>query len=311
MPVVNILIPGAPKAGTTSITSILCRHKDIFLPSLKEPRFFIAEQIKNLSGEDPLKKYLENSSILDWDIYKGIYKGNAKFKIDSSVQYLYYCQESVPLIKQYLKDPYIIIILRDPIQRALSNYTFNKKSDGYNSLIESVEAELRGKKNHLNSFFHNYKQGLYYEQVKCFLENFTNVMVLFYEDFKNDNLSFINNILGKLGLDPFEKIPELPKLNTSSELNIIGKILIGKYSLYNLMNKILLPFFLSRGDRFKLRLKLSARFAKKDSSKIILTQEEYKFLFDLYKEDILKLKELLKIDSLPWKSFKNISNRDW
>ena len=48
MSVVNIIIPGAPKAGTMSITSILNQHQDIYVPAWKEPRFFIEDKIREL-----------------------------------------------------------------------------------------------------------------------------------------------------------------------------------------------------------------------------------------------------------------------
>ena len=36
----NFLIIGAPKAGTTSLYSYFREHPAIFMPELKEPRFF-------------------------------------------------------------------------------------------------------------------------------------------------------------------------------------------------------------------------------------------------------------------------------
>src|SRR6266511_3148908 len=178
MSVVNVIIPGAPKAGTLSITSILNQHTDVYVPAWKEPRFFIEDKIKELGDNTPLKKYLMRSSVLEWSKYKTLYNNESRFKIDASVQYLYYYKSAVPKIKKYLGDPYIFIILRDPVQRAVSNY----------------------------------------------LENFSKVKVLFYEDFQSDNLRFVNSILDDLGLSRLETIQELPKLNTSSELTFKGKI---------------------------------------------------------------------------------------
>jgi hypothetical protein len=306
MSVVNVIIPGAPKAGTMSITSILNQHTDIYVPAWKEPRFFIEDKIKELDDNTPLKKYLMRSSVLDWSKYKTLYNNESRFKIDASVQYLYYYKSAVPKIKKYLGDPYIFIILRDPVQRAVSNYLFNKKAEIKlsSNFVDAIKKELEGGRDKLFGFLHNYRVGLYYEHVKYYLENFSKVKVLFYEDFQSDNLRFVNSILDDLGLSRLETIQELPKLNTSSELTFMGKILLGKYSPYRLTDKYIFPLFINKGILHKRKLKLHARFSKKKTYKNTLTEEELKFMYDLYKEDVMKLMQLLNLQSSPWPKFK-------
>jgi len=303
---VNVIIPGAPKAGTMSITSILNQHDDIYVPAWKEPRFFIEDKIKELDDDTPLKKYLMKSSVLDWSKYETIYNTERRFKIDASVQYLYYYKSSVPKIKKYLGDPYVFIILRDPIQRALSNYHFNKGAELKLStnFIDAIKKELKGDRDKLFGFLHNYRVGLYYEPVKYYLENFSNVKVLFYEDFQSDNLRFVNSILDSLGLSRLEIIQDLPKLNTSSELTLTGKMLLGKYSPYRLTDKFVFPLFVNEEILHKRKLKLQAKFAKKKALKNSLTEEELKFMHDLYKEDVIKLMQLLNLKNVPWPKFK-------
>jgi len=309
MSIVNVIIPGAPKAGTMSITSILNQHNDVFVPAWKEPRFFIADKIRALPDGAPLKKYLMRSSALDWKKYKSIYDNESRFKIDASVQYLYYYDSVVPKIKEYLSDPFIFIILRDPVQRALSNYYFNIGAEIKlsNNFIDAIKKEMNGEKDNLFGFMHNYKAGLYYEPVKYYLENFSNVKVLFYEDFQCDNLRFANSILETLGLSGLKTIIELPKLNTSSELTFVGKVLFNKYSPYRLTDKFILPLFIDEGVLHKRKLKLKAMFKKKKTLNNKLTEEEMKFMYDLYKEDVMKLMKLLNLKSLPWPKFKNIN----
>ena len=306
MSVVNVIIPGAPKAGTMSITSILNQHADIYVPARKEPRFFIEDKIIELENNAPLKKYLMRSSVLEWSKYKSIYNNDSRFKIDASVQYLYYYYSAVPKIKKYLGDPFIFIILRDPVQRAISNYYFNKGAEIKLSrnFMDAIKQELNGDRDKLFGFLHNYKVGLYYEQVKYYLENFSNVKVLFYEDFQSNNFGFVNSILENLGLSKLEAIQELPKLNTSSDLTFMGKILFSKYSPYRLTDKFILPLFLDEGILHKRKLKLKAKYKKKKTQNNKLTEEEIKFMYDLYREDVMKLMQLLNLKSLPWPEFK-------
>lgn len=290
---VNIIIPGAPKAGTTSIAAILAQHKDIFVPSIKEPRYFIADELKSLKNSDPLKNYLLSSSVLDWEKYKKVYASTKKYQIDASVQYLFYHQTVIPKIKEKLGDPIIIIILRDPIKRGLSNFVFNKKSEKSLSLVDAIKDEINNNRSHLNSFYHYYKQSLYFDAVKEFQDNFSKVLVLFYEDFVADNLKFINSILKFLELRLFDKLPDLPKLNTSSELTLLGKLLIGKYSFFGIACKYLLPFFYNKGQIFQYKLKLNAKYSKELKTKAILKDEDLKFLKTLFSNDQQKIRELL------------------
>lgn len=300
----NIVIPGAPKAGTTSVAAILNQHPDVFVPSIKEPRFFIAEEILKLPDNDPLKKYLISSSVLDYKKYDVLYKQEAKFKIDPSIQYLFYYKSTTEKIKEYLGNPYIILILRNPINRAISNFTFNRTLDKCSTLIEAIDDELQGKRAELNSFMHYYGQGLYYEQTKYYKENFTNVKVMFYEDFAKDNLKFINSILDFVGASHLTEIKKLPNLNTSADLTLLGKLVIGRYSLFNALYRNVLPLFFSKGDLFDKKLKLTAKYSKKDTNKITLSDQEREYIKSLYKDNVQKLMELLGITECPWKEFK-------
>ncbi len=300
----NIIIPGAPKAGTTSIVSILNQHPDFFVSPKKEPRFFISDEIINLSDKDPLKKFLSDTSVLNFDEYEAAYLTDSKFAIDASIQYLYYYKTTVPKIKAYLGDPYIIIILRNPVDRAVSNFMYTKKSEKCNSLVEAVKDELAGNRDYLHSFYQNYKQGLYYEQVKTFKENFTNVTVLFYEDFVNDNLSFVNSIFDTLGTSRLNKLKPVPKLNTSLGLSWTGRLLMKKYSPFRFVYKKVLPSFFDSSTYYNIKTNLKARFSKKSSDATdLLSNDDRQFLTDLYKEDVKKLMEFLNITKSPWIGF--------
>jgi hypothetical protein len=299
----NIIIPGAPKSATTSITEILNQHPEIFVPSIKEPRFFISDEMKKLPNEDALKKYLLKRSVLSFDKYKTLYQQESKFKIDPSVQYLFYYKSTVPKIKEYLGDPYIFLILRNPIPRAISNFEFNRKIERSATLIDAIKEELNGGRENLNSFFHYYEQGLYYEQVKLFKENFTNVKVLFYEDFAKDNLSFVNAMIDMLGLSKIENLKQVPNFLSSGRLSLAGEILLGKYSLFNIAYKLIFPVFLDAGSLFRMKMKLTAKFSLKPDDKVKLNKNEIEFLKDLYREDVKKLMGLLNIDKCPWGEF--------
>jgi hypothetical protein len=43
VPLPDFFIAGVPKAGTTALYAALTRHPDLFLPTVKEPKFFLSD----------------------------------------------------------------------------------------------------------------------------------------------------------------------------------------------------------------------------------------------------------------------------
>ena len=74
----NFFIVGAPKSGTTSLFHYLEQHPEIFIPSIKEPRYFIADHILNTSDYDPIKEYLLRTSTLNTNDYLDLYKDKSQ-----------------------------------------------------------------------------------------------------------------------------------------------------------------------------------------------------------------------------------------
>lgn len=101
-------IVGAQKAGTTSLYKYLGAHPDIYMPIEKEIPFFDKTEIDQLA----------------WAKYRETYltpRRGERIAGTSSPQYM--CDYRVPgRIAEYAPNAKIIIILRDPIERAVSHY---------------------------------------------------------------------------------------------------------------------------------------------------------------------------------------------
>ena len=180
----NLLIVGAAKSGTTSLHNYLNQHPSIFMCSPKEPHFLINKQI----GEQRIPK-----GVLSLEDYKSLFKGAStkKYRGESSVMYLLFPEFAIKNINKYLsKDVKIIIMLRNPVERAYSGYQHVKRYNLMESL--SFEKALDQSENR----YHNISNmtpasrylelGMYFEQVKIFIEEFDNVHVIIYDDYKND-----------------------------------------------------------------------------------------------------------------------------
>ena len=110
----NFLIVGAAKAGTTALYYYLKQHKDIGFPKLKEPKYFSSSNLKfphKWVGDSSVDKY----AIRDWDKYIDLFINLKDYKRvgEASPDYLFYHNQTAPLIKEKLGDIPIIIICRN------------------------------------------------------------------------------------------------------------------------------------------------------------------------------------------------------
>ena len=113
---VDFFIVGAPKSGTTSLYHYLNEHFDVEMSSQKEPDFFSDESLQKQG------MYYGRNRVDTIGKYNALFeKEDVILRGEASVSYLYY--EDVPKkIKEYNHDGKIIIILRNPIDRAFSHY---------------------------------------------------------------------------------------------------------------------------------------------------------------------------------------------
>ena len=128
----NFILVGAIKSGTTSLYHYLNEHPQIYMPRIKEPRFFTSSAL--LKKEKFNNKFLKRfapAPINNLDDYKSLYS-NVKNEIavgEASPQYLFTYETTIPLIKKYLGDIKIILILRNPVDRAYSAYKHTRRND--------------------------------------------------------------------------------------------------------------------------------------------------------------------------------------
>jgi hypothetical protein len=199
----NLFIVGAARSGTTALWHWLKENPGVYMPgelSLKEPAFF-----------SPLKKTRFNK----FEDYMKIFEGaneNHRWIGEASTAYLT-DRESAGRIYRYNPNAKIIIILRNPAQRAYSLYNWMVQ-EGY-EYAETFEEALKLEKIRINKetpnyfepeYYHNYlyfNSGLYYEQVKRYIDLFKkNVLLIKFEDFIKDSNSEIHNVCRFLDVRP-------------------------------------------------------------------------------------------------------------
>jgi len=195
----NFFIVGAAKAGTTSMHAYLAEHPQVFMSDLKEPHFFsdfcVAPQFDNFM---PI--------VRDPNEYQRLFQASAGFKAIGEASPSYLCDdEAAQRIKAAVPDARIIISLRDPVQRAYSQYLM-EYFEGNETLPfgEALAADQDRPEKGWGVSFQYIELGLYASQVERYLKTFGSdaVMVVLFEEFVRDTEKVMHEIAGFLGVDP-------------------------------------------------------------------------------------------------------------
>ena len=117
----DFLVIGTMKAGTTALSSYLQFHEDVFMSTKKEPNFFsprCGRHCPSGGHYHNLRFYMSLFPSLDARTAAGL-RASA-FEATSS--YLFSSASTPALIHAWLPDAKLIVIVRDPVERAYSQY---------------------------------------------------------------------------------------------------------------------------------------------------------------------------------------------
>lgn len=223
----NFFLVGAAKAGTTSLYEYLSQCPDIFFPRIKEPHFFTG-----VRPADERKFYID--AVTKRDQYLRLFRKAGKYAVigDASPSYLWH-PEAPRRIHDVAPDARIVIILRDPIERAYSHYLMDYREGVqslpfYEALLEDMNAPEKG----WGVSWLYYELGLYAGQIERYLTVFKpeQIKVLLFDEFVRDVEGTLREILRFLALDPAvaDKIDVSRKYNSySAPRNPIARKLAG------------------------------------------------------------------------------------
>lgn len=196
----NFLIIGAQKCGTSSLYHNLCQHPRIRPARKKEIHFFDDHYDKGL---DWYKSYFPPVKP-----FKNIFTGEA------SPYYLFhpYAPNRISLSYPHIK---LIILLRNPVDRAYSHYHHNIRKNRENlSFEQAVAKESKLMPSEIDQFsrqrdyksqFHKHcsylSRGVYIIQIKRWLQHFPKKQILFLksEEFFKDPEATVCTVFSFLG----------------------------------------------------------------------------------------------------------------
>jgi hypothetical protein len=293
--VVNMLIVGANKCGTTSLHSILSAHPSIFMSPSKEPHF-LSWECWNEKAPGPGDEYIyKNLVCKNLEDYRKEFKSAGLKEVigESSTDTFYYAEKTIPKIQKLLGDPCILIMLRNPAQRAFSAYKHLWR-DGreQESFIKGLELEKMRIEQGFEYMWHYKNGGFYADKTRLFLRHFSRVKIVFFEDFIQNTQVVVDETLDFLKLQPVPGLPYKKAYNTSGDPRIKWlRDLIRKPTKARNALKPLVP----SGVRKWLR----NDFMEMTSSPMKLEPSLHDELLNSYRHDIEDL-EFLLARKCPW-----------
>jgi len=279
----NFFIVGAPRCATTTLYEYLNQTPDVFMSPIKEPNFFsvsINPKIKLANMIRDKQKYL--------NLFKNV--TNERAIGEASPTYLW-DPKTPELIHKTIPDARIIMILRNPVERAFSHYLLLVSLGAEtSSFFESLKKSLDAYQDYSGRIL---ESGLYYEQVKRYYEIFdpSKIKVLIFEEFISDTQNKVKEVLD------FLEVPSNPP-NSITEVHNAFKLPRGKLATTIISNR---PFRrMVKGLISENAKPLIKKIFTKESPKPILSPDERKFLNKYYAKDVKKLQDYLQ-RPLPWK----------
>ena len=290
----NFLIIGVQKAGTTSIYNYLRQHPQVYMSPIKETNFLEKDWEK--VGRE---QNLYNSNGIDtWEKYCQLF-ADAKDEIalgEASPNYLFHYKSSLERILKYVPEAKLIAILRNPIERAYSDYLMHIRDEIGEQLSLKAEIELRPRSSFL------LKKGFYSTQLKYYFENFDNsqIKIYLYDDLKANPIKLMQDLYKFIGVDSSfcPDMSEKVQMAQIPKSRLVNKLLKKQNPVRSFVAKNL-KLFLPEAQRQKLRSQL-IKLNSDGKEKAKLSQEERKMLKDLYQEEIVSLQELIGRDLSGW-----------
>jgi hypothetical protein len=219
----DFLIIGAQRAGTTSLFHYLSQHPNSRPPLLKEIHYF------DLNPQKSPNWYFAHFPQNRGDFITG----------EASPYYLFH-PEVPARVAKLLPTVKIIILLRNPIERAYSNYQ-HSVSLGIEkrSFEQAIQPELEGQVYPIGSIAHREQsylaRGLYAEQLARWLKIFPRkqFLILKSENFFQNPLENLNAVSAFLGLSLFQQAEYFGTLyNASKYPDTLSLSLRAKLALY-------------------------------------------------------------------------------
>ena len=270
----TFVVIGAAKAGTTSIHEYLSEHPQVFMPSIK-PQFFAYDGPGSV-GDYPVRDFAHYESLFaDAQGYPAI--GDVSEACLNSTG-------AAERIATTIPDALIIVVLRNPVERAFSGYMMQLRTGK-----QQVEAAAAFRED--ATFVQG---GFYFERLTRYFDRFPpeHIQVHLFDDFSADTLGVMQRMFR------FVRVDDTFRPNVGVRHNVgysprsrALSAFVARRDVRRIAKRIVPP-----PVRPLMRRALRANQAAIPTMPATLSAE----MEELYREDILRVQELIGRELSQW-----------
>lgn len=200
----DFLIIGVPKAGTTALHSALASHPQLLLSKVKEPKYFLCDDQRPPRQYGPGDAHSRREWIWRRDRYEALFDGPPHLLRGESTPFYFYDTSAQRRIARLLPAAKLIVVVRDPVDRAHSNW-LHLWSDGLEpvgNFLEACELEDQRIRAGWGLFWRYRRLGLYGCQLEHLLDLFPReqLHVLRYRQLVDTPAEAFDEVCGFLGV---------------------------------------------------------------------------------------------------------------
>jgi hypothetical protein len=300
----DFLIVGAPKAGTTAVHSALAQHPQVFVSQPKEPKYWLCDDAPPPAWRGPGDAHSQREWMWRRHDYFRLFEGAAPDQVrGESTPFYLWSRGAHRRIGEALPDVKVIAVVRDPIDRAYSNW-MHLWSDGLEpeSDFEAAFALQDERVSAGWAPFWRYRElGLYGEQL-AHLRQYVDaerILVIRYREIVDQPQATVDAACRFLGIDEGH-VPGIPHDNSRSFVQpgwrpaVLGPVVragarLGAYAPPRVWRRASVPL-------------VNRLSGSGDSHRPLLTPEQRERLLPHFADDIATLSSLTGQDFGDWLS---------
>jgi len=213
----DFIVIGHLKCGSTSLSSYMAAHPDIYIKHDFEPKY-ISSQFVDYPQNGPGSKAVDYWVIKDKMEYLRLFEGrNESLVGENSSELFYYASQAAPLIKNTFGDIRIIVLLRNPVKRAFSAYMHMVRDQREPlSFAEAMSVEADRIKDNWDTLYYYREGGFYHDRLETYLKSFSRVHLICTEELASDQEAELRKLCAFMDV-PFDKGMLIP-----SRYNVSG-----------------------------------------------------------------------------------------
>ena len=215
----DFLVIGAPKAGTTALHAALAQHPALYMSPIKEPKHFLTDgPPPTRGGPGDVQTYREH--VWRRADYEALFDAAPEGTLRGESTPLYmYAPDAMRRIREAIPGAKLIAIIRDPVERAHSNWThlWSAGLEPVGDFVQACAEEQRRIDAGWASFWHYTGLSRYGQQLEHVFSLFPReqVLVIRYRQLVDEPAKTLEEIFGFLGVEQ-GLVTQIPRENVTS-----------------------------------------------------------------------------------------------